>query len=81
MKKIALAGITGYQIVISPLLKGLLGVSRMCVSTPSCSEYAKQSIQKYGIIKGGYISVIRILHCQPDSKNPKYKFGALNLKF
>jgi putative membrane protein insertion efficiency factor len=40
-----------------------------CVFFPSCSEYAKQAIEKYGIIKGSKLSLFRILRCHPWQKN------------
>lgn len=39
-----------------------------CRFTPSCSEYGLQAIQKYGFIKGGFMSMWRILRCNPWSK-------------
>ena len=38
---------------------------RSCVFYPTCSEYAKEVINKYGIGKGAYLSLRRILHCHP----------------
>lgn len=38
-----------------------------CKYYPTCSEYAKQSLKKYGIIKGGIFSIIRIVKCNPFS--------------
>lgn len=40
-----------------------------CVFYPTCSEYAKEAIHKYGIIKGSYLSTLRILRCHPWQKN------------
>ncbi|OPJ55454.1 membrane protein insertion efficiency factor YidD [Alkalithermobacter paradoxus] len=51
-----------YQKFISPL-KG-----RTCRFYPTCSEYSIQAVQKYGILKGLYISCIRILKCNPLHK-------------
>lgn len=48
-----------YQLAISPLL----GPS--CRFTPTCSEYAKQALIKYGPIKGMYLAIWRILRCNP----------------
>ena len=48
-----------YQLYISPLL----GPS--CRFTPTCSEYAKQAIMKYGPIKGLGLAIWRILRCNP----------------
>ena len=48
-----------YQWIISPLL----GPS--CRFTPSCSEYALQAFQKYGLIKGLWLASRRIVRCHP----------------
>ncbi|MCD7879421.1 MAG: membrane protein insertion efficiency factor YidD [Candidatus Gastranaerophilales bacterium] len=37
----------------------------VCRFYPTCSEYMKQAIQKYGIIKGGFLGIKRILKCHP----------------
>jgi len=39
-----------------------------CRYTPSCSEYALQAVEKYGVIKGGLKATCRILRCNPFSK-------------
>ena len=51
--------ITFYQKNIS----GVFG--RKCRFYPSCSEYAKQAIDKYGIIKGSLKGLKRIFKCHP----------------
>lgn len=48
-----------YQWTISPLL------GKNCRFEPSCSEYSLQAFKKYGIIKGLYLSVKRIIRCHP----------------
>ena len=40
-----------------------------CVFFPSCSEYSKEAIKKYGAIKGLFLSMKRILRCHPWQKN------------
>ena len=40
----------------------------MCRFTPTCSEYAKQAISKYGVLKGLFLSIKRILKCHPFGK-------------
>ncbi len=40
----------------------------VCKYTPTCSEYAKQSLETYGFIKGWFLSIKRILRCNPFSK-------------
>mgnify|MGYP000698819684 CR=1 FL=1 len=39
-----------------------------CRFVPTCSEYAYQAIEKYGVIKGGLLSSWRILRCNPFNK-------------
>ena len=39
-----------------------------CKFYPTCSEYCKQAIEKYGIVKGVFLGLIRILKCNPLSK-------------
>lgn len=62
MKKILIILINFYQKAISPWL----GPS--CKYNPTCSEYTKQAIEKYGAIKGTIIGIKRILRCNPFSK-------------
>jgi putative membrane protein insertion efficiency factor len=51
--------ITFYQKFISPILP------RSCRFYPTCSEYAIQAINKYGILKGTGKAIIRLLKCHP----------------
>ena len=37
----------------------------VCRFTPTCSEYARQAIEKYGVLKGGWLAVKRISKCHP----------------
>lgn len=67
MKKVIifpfLAIIKFYQNFISPLLPST------CRYTPTCSDYAKQSLVKHGLIKGSFISIKRIIKCNPWGGN------------
>ncbi len=63
LKKTAIAMIRFYQKYLSPLK-----VYTHCKYTPTCSEYAAQAIQKYGVLKGGLMAVWRILRCNPFAK-------------
>ena len=40
-----------------------------CVFYPTCSQYTKEAINKYGILKGSYLGFLRILRCHPWQKN------------
>ena len=59
MKKIAMAIIWLYQATLS----GLLGPR--CRFYPSCSNYAIEAIDKYGMTRGGYMALKRICKCHP----------------
>ena len=48
-----------YQVAISPLL------GSNCRYHPTCSHYAYEAIEKYGVIKGGWLGFKRILRCHP----------------
>jgi putative membrane protein insertion efficiency factor len=61
MRFIAIALITAYQKLLSPILP------RSCRFYPSCSEYAKQAIQKYGVVRGGWLALKRIARCHPGN--------------
>ncbi len=65
MKKILIFIIKIYKKTISPIFK-FLGFN--CKYYPSCSEYTKQAIEKYGCIKGCFLGIKRILKCNPFSK-------------
>ena len=66
MKKISLKIINFYQKYISPFFSQILGIH--CKFEPTCSEYTKQAIEKYGLIQGCWIGFKRILRCNPFSK-------------
>lgn len=59
VKKPFLITIRIYQIILRPLFPS------SCRFHPSCSEYMYQSIEKYGVIKGGLRGVRRISKCHP----------------
>jgi putative membrane protein insertion efficiency factor len=48
-----------YQVAVSPLL------GPKCRFTPSCSNYAKEALVKYGVFKGGWLAINRIVRCHP----------------
>lgn len=62
MKRVIILLIEFYQKNISPLF------GKKCKFYPTCSEYTKQAVEKYGIIKGLYKGIKRILRCNPFSK-------------
>ncbi len=65
MKKILICLINWYQKHISLWLESK---NVKCKFYPTCSEYTKQAIEKYGAFKGSMKGVYRILRCNPFSK-------------
>lgn len=61
-RKVEIFFINIYQKNISSSL------GKRCIYYPTCSEYTKQAVDKYGIIKGNILGIIRILKCNPFSK-------------
>jgi putative membrane protein insertion efficiency factor len=58
-RRVAVAPIRAYQLLISPML------GDSCGFYPSCSEYAVQAIQQYGILRGLVLAGWRLLRCNP----------------
>jgi len=50
-----------YKIFISPVMP------QACKYYPTCSAYSIQAIKRFGLIKGGYLSLKRIISCNPFS--------------
>ena len=59
MKPIILAGIRFYQRCMSPLLPP------SCRYYPTCSQYTFAAVERYGVLKGLWLGVKRILRCHP----------------
>lgn len=59
IRDIAVFPVRIYQWTISPLL------GNRCRYTPTCSHYMIDAIYEWGIFKGGYLGIKRILSCHP----------------
>jgi hypothetical protein len=59
MRYIALKLIKAYQLTIGRLLP------RVCRFEPTCSTYAQQAIARFGIGRGGWMGIRRIIRCNP----------------
>lgn len=59
--KIVIAIIRFYQKFVSRYF------GKRCIYYPTCSEYTRQAVDKYGIIKGSILGLKRILRCNPFS--------------
>ena len=59
MKWLALALIRFYQLTLSQI------IPPSCRFEPSCSAYGYEAISKYGIVRGGWLTIKRIGRCHP----------------
>ncbi len=59
MRRLAIGLIRVYRYLLSPW------VGNQCRFHPSCSHYGEQAIQQHGLIKGSFLTVWRILRCNP----------------
>lgn len=66
MKRLILSLIRFYRHSISPL------TPPSCRFNPTCSAYAYEAINKYGVLKGGFLALKRLLRCNPFYKGDPY---------
>src|SRR6266567_897069 len=61
-KRLTLATLRGYKRMISPLFLPA------CRYVPTCSEYAMEAVDRYGVLRGMMMATWRVLRCHPFSK-------------
>jgi putative membrane protein insertion efficiency factor len=59
MKRILLAMIAGYRLLLSPFF------GAHCRFYPSCSAYAAEALERHGALRGSWLAAKRILKCHP----------------
>ncbi len=59
MRRLMLLMISGYRVLLSPLL------GNNCRYYPTCSCYAHTAIERFGVLKGGWLALRRIGRCHP----------------
>ena len=59
MRSIVLDALRVYRWLLSPLLPPA------CRYVPSCSEYAAEAVERYGVLRGGWKAAWRVLRCHP----------------
>lgn len=64
--RLATAAIDAYRATLSPLL-ARTGLAR-CRFEPTCSAYGREAIARHGLARGAWLTVGRLLRCQPFSK-------------
>lgn len=62
MRKMAVGLIVFYQRAISPLL------GPACRYVPTCSEYTREAIERYGTFRGSWMGMKRLSRCHPFHK-------------
>lgn len=60
---ISRAAIAIYRMALSPLIVMLFGPA--CRFEPSCSNYADEAIARFGIARGGWLTLKRLMRCRP----------------
>jgi conserved hypothetical protein YidD len=59
IKTLLITLIRGYRLLISPLFPPV------CRFHPTCSQYAIEALETFGIIQGSWLALKRILRCHP----------------
>jgi putative membrane protein insertion efficiency factor len=59
MKALLLSMLRGYQYAISPLF------GANCRFYPSCSDYAREALERHGALKGSWLALRRVARCHP----------------
>ena len=59
LSQVALAALGAYKMIVSPWLPPA------CRFVPTCSEYARDAIEKYGLIQGSRKGLGRLMRCHP----------------
>ena len=59
MRAVLRAAIRFYQLAFSPLL------GPACRFYPSCSQYALEAIERFGVLRGSYLAARRLARCHP----------------
>jgi putative membrane protein insertion efficiency factor len=78
MHRLLIGLIKLYQFLLSPFL------GQNCRFHPTCSQYAVEAINEHGMLKGGYLSMRRIIKCHPFNEGgvdpvPKKQDKPLNI--
>lgn len=59
MRTLLIALVKGYRWLLSPL------IGPTCRFYPSCSAYSLEALQRYGAIRGSWLTLRRLSHCHP----------------
>jgi putative membrane protein insertion efficiency factor len=59
MRKVLVQLLRAYKLFISPLLPP------SCRFVPTCSEYAREALERYGVMRGSWMGMRRLSRCHP----------------
>jgi putative membrane protein insertion efficiency factor len=59
MRRLAVALLRGYKLLVSPFLPP------SCRYFPTCSQYAVEAVEKHGVLRGARLAALRLLRCHP----------------
>jgi uncharacterized protein len=62
-RNFALLLLRGYKFVVSPWLPA------SCRYVPTCSEYAMEALERFGVLRGSLMAARRILRCHPFARS------------
>ena len=68
MKNLLLAAIRFYRRNISPARPSC------CRFIPTCSAYALEAVERYGAVKGGYLTLRRLMKCHPFHRQKSVEY-------
>jgi len=58
-KFVTLQMLRAYKWAISPMFPPA------CRYVPTCSDYAMEAVERYGVLRGGWMALVRVLRCHP----------------
>jgi len=64
-ERVVCALLSAYKYALSPFLHAVSGATGACRFQPTCSEYAAIAVSEYGIGRGGWMALRRMLRCHP----------------
>lgn len=59
LRRVVISAIRFYQLCISPL------TPQSCRFVPTCSQYCLEAVRRYGVVRGGWLGVKRLIKCGP----------------
>ena len=65
LKHLLILMVRAYQVTLGPLIAFMNGGRSICRHQPTCSHYAVEALQRFGALKGGWLTVHRLFRCTP----------------